>query len=174
VTHLRSILLLCTACASAAAQDSTARLKASDSLSLTSTPVVGAAPNEGEPVGYVKTVTGLAFVVTKGIPLAANIGTPVMQGSVLKTGAHSSLGVTFKDSTMLSFGPETELKLDEYTYQPAEGKLKFGSSLVRGTLNYISGVIAKLKPDGVSITTPSGMIGVRGTQFVAKVNPPEQ
>ena len=32
------------------------------------------------------------------------------------------------------------------------------------------GVIAKLKPDAVSVDTPSGTIGIRGTQFVVKVD----
>lgn len=172
VFNIRLLLLMCSLCATASAQDASSRLKPSDALTPGSPPASGSTAQEGAPVGYVRTVTGTAYVVTLGKPVAANVGTPVMQGSVLKTGADSTLGVTFKDSTMMSFGPETELKVDEYVYQPTEGKLKFGSSLVRGTLNYISGVIAKLKPDGVSVTTPTGMIGVRGTQFVAKVNPP--
>ena len=39
----------------------------------------------------------------------------------------------------------------------------------KGTLNYVSGVIARLRPDAVSVDTPTGTIGVRGTQFVAKI-----
>jgi hypothetical protein len=33
----------------------------------------------------------------------------------------------------------------------------------------VSGVIAKLKPEAVTVKTPTGIIGVRGTQFVALV-----
>jgi hypothetical protein len=36
-------------------------------------------------------------------------------------------------------------------------------------MNYVSGVIAKLQPDAVSVTTPTGTIGVRGTNFVVRV-----
>ena len=39
----------------------------------------------------------------------------------------------------------------------------------KGSMNYISGVIAKLKPEAVSVKTPTGIIGIRGTQFVVKV-----
>lgn len=155
---------------SAFAQDTTMSLKVSDKLNfqIPDTPAVAA---EDSPVGYVKTATGSTFVVTDGKAKPANVGTPVMNGSVLKTGAGSTLGVTFRDGTMMSFGPETELKVDDYLYAPADGKLKFASRLVRGTMNYISGVIAKLKPDAVTVNTPTGMIGVRGTQFAAKVTP---
>ncbi len=120
-------------------------------------------------VGYVKTVTGDASVTTDGQRAKAAPGTPVLVGSQLKTFANASLGITFKDNTTLSFGPDTELTVDEYLYAPAQGQLRLGTSLVKGSLNYVSGVIAKLKPEAVTVKTPTGIIGVRGTQFVAKV-----
>lgn len=129
----------------------------------------GAAWASTEPVGFVKTASGQAEIVTAGQAVAAKAGTPVFQGSSLRTGASSSLGVTFRDNTVMSFGPETELTVDEYLYQPAQGRLKMGTRMSRGTLNYVSGVIAKLQPEAVSVNTPTGTIGVRGTQFLLKV-----
>jgi hypothetical protein len=78
--------------------------------------------------------------------------------------------VTFKDDTVMSFGPDTEMTVDEYLYAPAKGQLKLATRLDKGTLTYVSGVIAKLKPDAVSVKTPSGIIGVRGTSFMVKVD----
>ena len=124
---------------------------------------------EEAPVGYVKTVSGEASVTTGPNRTAAQLGTPLYIGSQLKTGHKGSLGVTFKDDTVMSFGPDTELTVDQYLYAPGQGKLKLAATLTRGSLNYISGVIAKLQPDAVSVTTPTGTIGVRGTQFVVKV-----
>lgn len=121
------------------------------------------------PVGYVKTVTGQAWITTAGQRLPAAPGTAIMVGSQLKTQADATLGVTFKDNTLMSFGPDTELTVDEYLYEPAQGMLKLVTNLVKGSLNYVSGVIAKLKPDAVAVKTPTGIIGVRGTQFVARV-----
>jgi hypothetical protein len=120
-------------------------------------------------IGYVKTVTGEATVSTGKDRVVARAGTPVYTGSRLKTGHQSSLGVTFKDDTVMSFGPDTELAVDDYLYAPGQGQLKLAASMVRGSLNYVSGVIAKLQPNAVSVTTPTGIIGVRGTQFVVKV-----
>ena len=122
-----------------------------------------------EPIGYVKNVKGEAAVITAGQTVKAAPGTPVEQGSLLKTGPQSSLGVTFKDNTVMSFGPDTELTVDEYLYAPTQGKLKLGARMGKGTLNYVSGVIAKLQPEAVSVATPTGTIGVRGTQFLLKV-----
>ena len=120
-------------------------------------------------IGFVKNIAGEASVSTGSNVQKAEVGTPIYQGSILRTGSKSSMGITFKDETVMSFGPDTELSVDEYLYAPAQGKLKLGSKLTKGSLNYVSGVIAKLQPDAVSVKTPTGMIGVRGTQFVVKI-----
>ena len=125
--------------------------------------------SEQTAIGYVKTAVGDTSIVNGGVTVRAEAGTPVQLGSTLKTGAKSSMGVTFKDETVMSFGPDTELSVDEYLYQPGQGKLKLGSKLAKGSLNYVSGVIAKLQPEAVSVATPAGIIGVRGTHFAVRV-----
>lgn len=124
-----------------------------------------------EAIGYVKTARGEAFVITVQNRTAAQPGTPVFLGSQLQTGAQGSIGVTLRDETLVACGPDTELTIDEYLYQPSHGKLALVTNLLKGSLNYVSGVIAKLKPDAVAVKTPTGTIGIRGTQFVAKVEP---
>jgi hypothetical protein len=72
---------------------------------------------------------------------------------------------------MMSFGPDTEVTVDEYIYAPGRDDLKFSARITRGTLSLISGVIARLKPDAASVTTPTGTIGIRGTHVAVKVVP---
>lgn len=122
-------------------------------------------------IGYIKTVQGDATVVASGHSVKAAPGTPVKATDVLKTGKASSLGITLSDNTLLSIGPDTEFVVDEYLFNPAQDELKLGASLGKGSLNYVSGMIAKLKPSAVSVRTPTGTIGVRGTHFVALVAP---
>lgn len=126
---------------------------------------------DGSVIGYVKTVKGEATVTSAGQTIKAIVGTPLQAGSVIRTGSHAALGVTFKDNTVMSFGPDTELTVDDYAYAPNKGNLKLGASLAKGTLAYLSGAIAKIKPDAVSVKTPTGTIGVRGTHFVVRVEP---
>ena len=122
-------------------------------------------------IGYVKTLTGDAWIKTGGNEVKAALGAPVFMGSVLITSKNGSMGVTFKDSTRMSFGPDTQMTVDEYLYTPAQTQGKLRTSLSKGTLNYVSGLIAKLQPDAVNVRTPGGTIGVRGTQFLVKVAP---
>ncbi len=123
-----------------------------------------------ESIGYVKTVSGDAFVISDGKSINAVSGTSIQLGSVIKTAANGSLGMTLKDNTLLSFGPSTEFTIEDYLFAPGKGSLKLGCRIAGGTLNYVSGAIAKLKPDAVTLRTPTGTIGVRGTHFVLKVN----
>ena len=125
--------------------------------------------DELPPIGYVKTLTGEATVTTSGDVIRAKVGTSIYQSSVLNTRVQSSMGITLKDATVISLGPETEFAIDEYAYAPAKNKLKLGSRITKGSLNYVSGIIAKLQPEAVEIKTPAGTIGVRGTRFAVKV-----
>jgi len=124
-------------------------------------------------VGYVKTVQGNATVVLSGQVMKAQPGTPIQIGSVLRTDKQGSMGVIFKDNTIMSLGSDTEITVDEYLFAPDKGDLKLGASMSRGSLNYVSGLIAKLRPEAVSLKTPTGIIGVRGTHFLAKVEADE-
>lgn len=122
-------------------------------------------------IGFVKTVKGEAFVDSGGQAVPAVAGTPLKVSDVIRTGANGSMGITLKDNTVMSFGPSTRFTLEEYLFAPAKGDLKLGGRLASGSLHYVSGLIAKAKPEAVTVKTPTGTIGVRGTRFVAVVAP---
>lgn len=124
-------------------------------------------------IGYVKTVSGNATVTNAGNILQAEPGTPIRINNVIKTGTDGAMGVSFKDNTIMSFGPGTEITVDGYLYSPSKDDLKLSAKIAKGTMEYISGVIAKLKPQAVSIKTPTGTIGMRGTHFLVKVDVPQ-
>jgi hypothetical protein len=92
-------------------------------------------------------------------------------GDVLKTGPQGAMGVTFNDNTVMSIGPDTELTVDDFLYDPGRGNLAFTTTIPRGTLEVVSGVIAKLRPEAATVKTPTGTIGMRGTHFLVKIEP---
>jgi hypothetical protein len=89
----------------------------------------------------------------------------------LSTGGDGSIGIIFKDETTLSLGPNSELIIQEYVFEPDHSNFSFVVSLLKGTASYVSGLIARLSPDSARIITPSASIGVRGTKFVIEVDP---
>ena len=120
-------------------------------------------------IAYVKVINGEAWLTFADKTQKAELGSPIHLGEQLNTGHDGELGVTFKDETVLSLGPDTSLTVTEFLYDPPQAELKLTAKMLKGALQYISGVIAKLKPEAVVIQTPSGYIGVRGTRFLVLV-----
>jgi len=124
------------------------------------------------PVGSVKTLKGTASIIRQNQVMPAQIGDKVFVGDSLKTGPDSSLGMIFKDDTLLSIGPGSEILINEFLFSPAEGKLSIVTRLVKGTAAYLTGIIAKLSPESVRFETPVANIGIRGTRFAVKIEDP--
>ncbi len=133
--------------------------------------VPASAENLPEPVGHVARVEGAAYISSRGYTNAAKVGQAIVPGVALSTGAEGALGVILGDGSVLSFGPHSELTLDDYRFAPAADELHLRATLNRGTLNLITGDMARLDPQAVAVETPEGRVGVRGGQVLMKVTP---
>ncbi len=122
-------------------------------------------------VGRIKVVTGSAFIVRAGALVPAQAGQAVFQADGLRTGAGGRIGITLRDDTRLSLGPNSEVRLDRFAYAPAESQVGFVLKIVRGVVAYVSGRIAKLSPDSIRLETPGAIVGVRGTTLAVRVLP---
>jgi len=119
-------------------------------------------------VGSVKTAQGA--VVRRGADtMPVQEGMRLLLNDILQTAADGRMAVILQDGTRISLGPSTELKIDQFVYQPAEGKFGLLLRLGRGILAYISGKIAQFSPASVSIQTPVGVLGLRGTHFAVSI-----
>ena len=84
--------------------------------------------------------------------------------------AKGKVQIDFLDDTRVDVTEHSRLVIDDFVYDPAsqEGSLSLKASL--GTIRYASGQIAKNSKQNVKITTPSAVIGVRGTDFTMTVD----
>jgi len=121
-------------------------------------------------VGNIKTLKGKASIIRNSNALAAKIGSELYANDSLKTGADGSLSIVFKDDTLISIGPDSELAINEFHFSPAEGQLSIVTRLLKGTSAYVSGIIGKLSPQSVRFETPVANIGIRGTKFAVKIS----
>lgn len=124
---------------------------------------------QDEEIGYVKKLQGDVSLLRDGTLQTITMGHSVHLNDLIQTKDNGAVGITFKDSTMVSIGPDTEFVVDEYVYKPKDKKLSFGSTITRGTLHFVSGTISKLASNSVKVKTPEGTIGLRGTRFLVKV-----
>ncbi len=121
-------------------------------------------------VGSIKTAQGDCLIIRQDVPLGAKAGHRLYEKDILKTGGGgSSIGIILRDDTIMSLGPNSEIILHEFNFSPVRGDLSIITKLVRGTLAYLSGQIGKLSRDAVRMETPVATIGIRGTQYLAKV-----
>src|SRR5512136_1445924 len=98
------------------------------------------------PVGSIKTVKGTTSIIRQNQVIPAQIGEKIFTRDSLKTGPDGSLGMIFKDDTLLSIGPHSEIIISEFVFSPAEGKLSIVTKLLKGTAAYLTGIIGKLSP----------------------------
>jgi hypothetical protein len=134
--------------------------------------MLAAAPvfaQEPAAAGRIKVASGAVFIVRAGTAIPAQPGAAVFEADTLRTGADGRVGITLKDDTRISLGPASEIRLDRFTYAPAEGRLGFVLKVVKGVAAYVSGRIAKLAPDSIRLETPAAIVGVRGTTVVIRV-----
>lgn len=124
------------------------------------------------PVGSIKTVKGAASIVRGNAAVATASGTRVYRNDILRTGPDGSMSMVFRDDTIISVGPGSELSVNEFIFSPADGRLSIITRLLKGTAVYMSGIIARLSPESVRFETPVANIGIRGTMFAVKVEDP--
>lgn len=121
-------------------------------------------------VGQIKVAKGQVSVERKGQTLPGQVGLALEAADILKTGADGSVGITMRDNSLLSAGPNSILALDRFEFDPTTSAGRFDAHLRRGTLAVVSGRIAKQSPKAMSVRTPSAVLGVRGTEFVVSAD----
>lgn len=121
-------------------------------------------------VGQIKVAKGQVSVDRKGQSLPGRVGLPLEADDVVRTGADGSVGITMRDNSLLSAGPNSILSLERFEFDPITDAGRFDAQLRRGTLAVVSGRIAKKTPQAMTVRTPSATLGVRGTEFVVSVD----
>ncbi|HEX4985994.1 MAG TPA: FecR domain-containing protein [Burkholderiales bacterium] len=122
--------------------------------------------------GRIKVSKGDVKIERDGKLMAAPVGTVVEVSDVVRTGADGSVGITFHDNSLLSAGPNSELVVEKFVFDSTTHQGEFDTRLRKGTLAVVSGKIVKQSPEAMRIKTPAAIMGVRGTEFVVKVDEP--
>ena len=90
---------------------------------------VGVAVAAAEDAGQIKVSTGSAQIERSGKKLPAKVGQVVQQGDVVITGSDGSVGITFRDNSLVSIGPDSVLAIDRFVFDSTTHQGAFDSSL---------------------------------------------
>lgn len=114
---------------------------------------------------------GIATAVRPGVVTATNdrviyIGNSVAFGERFKTDSTGVIHILFMDQSSMTLGPNSELVIDEFVFNPDSRRGSIAVNLVKGALRVVGGFISKFNnPQGNSaarVQTATATIGIRG------------
>jgi len=121
-------------------------------------------------VGEIKIMRGAAHLERGKQKLPVSVGMPVQENDKVITGDDGTVGITFADNSLLSVGPNSVFAIDRFVFDSTTHAGQFDSTLSKGTLAVISGKMVKQSPEAMHVRTPSAIMGVRGTEFIVRVD----
>lgn len=105
---------------------------------------------EGDPRG--KPPTEAERVLRVGVDVQAN--------ELITTQANDRAHLMFLDGTSLSVGPNAQLTIDKFVYDPTTKTGDLAINASKGVFRLVGGKISKT--NAITVTTPSSTIGIRG------------
>jgi hypothetical protein len=96
------------------------------------------------------------------------VGSDIFIGDLVQTGAQGQVQILFADNTELVLGPSSALTIEDYLIRNDGSAGKLAVDILAGTFRFATGDSAKNR---YTIGTPTGTIGVRGTEFDGWIGP---
>lgn len=126
-----------------------------------------AGPN---PIGAVTAVKGeVKDVDVSGKESVLKEKDSLFLGDTVTTGQRGYLVLQLNDQTSFTIGKNSSLVLDEFVYDPASDDGKVNAKVVKGFFRFVTGKIAKKKPENMEVQLPVGIVGIRGTTVIGEI-----
>ncbi len=114
----------------------------------------GAAASEGDWVAQIKKSQGVVAIERGTQHYEGAVGVRLKENDVIVTRGEASVGMIFNDNSMLSLGPNTEVVLQRYSYDPTTYLGAFDARVRRGSVVVTTGNIAGQAAGAMRILTP--------------------
>lgn len=132
-----------------------------------------ASPALAEPdggwVAQVKVSRGIVNIERGGQRYPGLVGMRLKQDDIITTGGNGSAGLMFLDNSTLSLGPDAEVSLQRFSYDPVTYMGAFDAFVKRGTVSVQSGNIARQSADAMRVTTPKAEIKGNAKSYLVNV-----
>ncbi len=124
-------------------------------------------------VGHLTQVEGRVELLKGGklpaIPLKAD--DTVEPGDVIRTKSLSKAQITFIDNSILTLSQDARIAIEEFTYDPDQGKRHAVLEMFQGLALAVVNKIIKIEEPDFVIKTQTAVVGVRGTEFGIRIQP---
>ena len=120
--------------------------------------------------GMVQFATGEVQLRRGPAASAAVKGAEVENGDVILTGAAGRAQIRFSDGGLVALYPDSQFTVTRYTDAGNAGEDHFAVNLLKGGMRAITGLIGKRDPRNYKVTTPTAVVGIRGSAFLIAFN----
>lgn len=132
--------------------------------------LVAAAGAAAQSAGEVEFSRGVGFAQTAGqTPRTLGKGLPVREGDRLTTSEGASAIIRLQDGTRMTVRPNSEIVLQQFQFKDNAPDNSMLMQLVRGGFRAVTGLISKSSPNAARVQTQTATIGIRGTDFDARL-----
>jgi len=99
-----------------------------------------------------------------GATKTLKIGKSVFYNERITTSSFGVVQVLLVDGSTFTVGPQSDLVIDKFVYDPHSGTGELAATFSKGALRFVGGKLSKKAP-GVKVKTPAGELTVRGGIF---------
>jgi hypothetical protein len=139
-------------------------------VALLAMPLAVRSQTAPQAAGEVEFARGVGFAQTAGqMPRTLGKGLPLREGDRLSTADGGSAIIKMQDGTRMTVRPNSEILIQQYQFKENAPDNSMLMNLVRGGFRAITGLIAKSSPSAARVTTSTATIGIRGTDFDARI-----
>ena len=88
------------------------------------------------------------------------IGQSILHRERIQTTSAGSVQLLFVDKTSMTIGPNSDLAIDEYVFDPVANTGRLSATLAKGVMRFVGGQVSH--SGSAQIKTPNGLVGIRG------------
>jgi hypothetical protein len=124
-----------------------------------------------QPAGVIDFARGVGFVQSAGqAPRIMGKGLELQEGDKLTTAEGSLAVIKMLDGTRMTVRPNSLMVIQQYKYEEkAKTDNRMVMHLVKGGFRALTGAISKDSPNAARVITNTATIGIRGTDFDARL-----
>ncbi len=96
-------------------------------------------------------------------------GDAIYLNETISAESGASLQMEVADESLFTISENTTIRMDLFDLDESNKDGHLAASVTKGVFRFVSGKVAKVKPENVNIDVPSGTIGIRGTVVLGEI-----
>lgn len=129
-------------------------------------------------IGVAAAVNGKTILYSSSIkpekqPVGAVLksGEKIFLNDRITTDPNGKLQIMLLDETIFTLGPNSDMVMDEFVYDPKTNAGKVTAKITKGIFRFVTGKVARKEPENMKVKLAVGTIGIRGTTVVGQTGP---